>query len=77
MSQTISKTTFTFVVLHPTDQPPMSLEHAMEESMTGNMVGLETEAITLEVPDSEVETELVALGNDGEFFNIELGRTED
>lgn len=73
MSATISKTTYTFVVLHTSDERPLSLEDAMEQSMNGNMVGMETQEVTENVRSEDVVGELVALGNDGEFFNYELG----
>jgi len=73
---TISKTTFTFTVLHRSDEPFLSddpLHEAMERSMHGNAVGWETGSETVEVPDTEVPEELVELGNDGNFFDIDLG----
>lgn len=70
---TISKTTFTYTVLHRTDEPVMSIEEAMSRAWDGDAVGGETEVIAVHVPDEQVEDELVALGNDGEFFNDALG----
>lgn len=65
----ISKTVFTFTVLHQTDDPPASLEDALSESMFGGSVGQTTGRTTVAVPGGDVETELKQLGNDGEFFN--------
>ncbi|BBY53995.1 hypothetical protein H7J07_05180 [Mycobacterium koreense] len=65
---TISKTTFTFTVLHRSDDPPADLGVAIHEADHGNAVGLETSRETVAVPDAAVADELRALGNDGEFF---------
>jgi hypothetical protein len=73
---TISKTTITFTVLHRTDEPFDSdypLEEAMARSMDGHAVGGETGTITEEVPDDQVADELGELGNDGSFFDSDLG----
>jgi hypothetical protein len=72
----ISKTVFTFTVLHRTDGQPVNLEHAVNESFDGHMVGLETDSVTTSVPDEQVADELVALGNDGEFFLDDLSDEE-
>lgn len=66
----IQKTTYTFVVLHAEDNPPQDIEHALNESYDGMMVGLETGAETVDVPDEKVVDELVALGNDGSFAEL-------
>lgn len=73
----ITKTTFTFVVLHPSDDPIVDLDIAMARSDTDNAVGMEEVISVEEVPDDQVEAELVALGNDGTFFNLELGKEEE
>lgn len=83
---TISKTTFTFTVLHRTDEPfsdgydsgydgPFcgALAEAMQRSWDGDAVGAEAVAEVAEVPDDQVSEELVALGNDGTFFDFDLG----
>lgn len=70
---TISKTEYTFTVLHPTDQPPLGLADALQESDTGRMVGNITREETFDVPDDVVSNELLDLGNDGTFFDDELG----
>lgn len=79
----ISKTTYTFTVLHRTDEPIMGdddfdgpfggdLGAALQRSWDGNAVGAIVEEFTVEVPDERVPAELVALGNDGEFFIDDL-----
>ncbi len=65
----ISKTVFTFTVLHQSGVMPATLEDALAESMFGAAVGQETSRVTVVVDASDVGTELKALGNDGEFFN--------
>lgn len=77
MSHTvISKTRYTFVVLHRTDQKPDTLEEALDEANTGHAVGDVIEEFTTDVPDDEVPLELKRMGSsDGEFFanDIEEG----
>lgn len=83
----ISKTTFTFTVLHRTDEPfndnydsgydefAGALAEAMQRSFDGNAVGAETSSLSEPIPDSEVPNELIELlGNDGEFFDDDLER---
>ncbi len=72
-SMTISKTVFTFTVLHRTDEPLDSIEAALAESFDGNAVGRETSVTSTPVPDNEVADELVKLDNDGTFFDHDLG----
>lgn len=72
----ISKTTYTFVVLHRTDQPPTSLHDAIEEAYGGHAVGWETEESTVPVANENVPAELRELGNDGEFFDDDLEEEE-
>lgn len=69
---TISKTTFTFTVLHRSDDPPADLGDAISEADHGSAVGLETSRETVPVADSAVADELLALGNDGEFFDDDI-----
>jgi len=81
---TIVKTTFTFAVLHRADEPftwdeasgdgPLdnNLGEALARSWDGHAVGMITSEETVDVPDEQVETELVALYNDGEFFDDDL-----
>lgn len=69
---TISKTDFTFSVVHRTDDRPNSLEHALEQADTGGMVGNVTDVFTVSVDDEDVPDTLRELGNDGEFFDVDL-----
>lgn len=69
---TISKTTYTFTVLHRTDEPPRGLHDAVVEAEGGHAVGLDTHETTVPIADSDVATELRALGNDGSFFDDDL-----
>jgi hypothetical protein len=79
----ISKTTITFTVLHRTGDEGLveaarrdydhfldsPLGYVLQESWDGGMVGLESDPITVPVPDGQVGAELIALGNDGTFFD--------
>lgn len=66
----IVKTTITFTVMHLVNEPlPGDLQVVLEETDTGNAVGLETGRYTVEVSDHQVPAELKALGNDGSFFD--------
>jgi len=84
----VSKTTITFTVLHRSDDPALSgeetwgeynhaydgpLGYLMQESWDGGMVGLEGDWVTVPVPDDQVKAELLKMGNDGTFFNDDLG----
>lgn len=87
----ISKTTITFTVLHRADDFPLGgeyfgeydnpydgeLGYLMKEAWDGGMVGSESEAVTVEVPEDQVRDELRALGNDGTFFDDEYGTLSD
>lgn len=65
----VSRTLIMLTVLHPTDQPlPENLAIVLEEMDTGNAVGAETGRVTHELPADQVGFELIALGNDGDFF---------
>lgn len=66
--QKISKTIFTFTVLHPSDETFEDIESAMYEARTGNAVGNVTDQVTHSVNPEDVKGELTALGNDGLFF---------
>ena len=69
MTRKIAKTTVTFTVLHQEDEPlPSDLSDILYECNEGNAVGWETSRDTVPVPPEKVAEELVALGNDGEFF---------
>jgi hypothetical protein len=69
---TISRTLFTFVVMHRTDQPIGSLARALHEANEGNAVGSEEMVIRSAVLDKDVRRELQQLGNDGTFFDDDL-----
>jgi hypothetical protein len=62
------KTTYTFTLLHDDSLELDSLEHALYESTQGEAVGNVTACTTEAVPDTSVRDELIALGNDGTFF---------
>lgn len=78
----ISKTTITFTVLHRTGDEGLEaareynhyldgpLGYVMQEAWDGGMVGLESDPVTEAIPDAEVEAELLAMGNDGTFFEV-------
>jgi hypothetical protein len=64
----VQKTTYTYVVYHTADDPPQDMSHAMREAFDGSMVGqVINERIDDVAPDKLVD-ELIAIGNDGEFF---------
>jgi hypothetical protein len=74
MASTISRTTFTFEVLHRTNDAPHTLDDAFNEIERGHAIGGPQRAVTAEVPDTEVPETLVDdFGNDGEFFDDDLG----
>jgi hypothetical protein len=73
---TISKTTYTFAVLHRSDEPPPTMGDAMREATDGHAVGNVVSEHTVPVPDASVEAELVVMGNDGSFFEDDLGPGE-
>lgn len=65
----ISKTTYTYVVYHRTDDQPDDLGHALAEAYDGSMVGSVIDDRTEPVDPGSLVDELVAIGNDGEFFD--------
>lgn len=72
---TISKTEFTFAVLHRTDEPfdgDDPLADALERSDSGNAVGSIVNETTQTVDDGDVKHQLELLGNDGTFFEDDL-----
>jgi hypothetical protein len=79
MSEKIAKTTFTFVVLHRSDEDVATwdLTDVLEECDTGHAVGQVTRTLTDAVPDKDVPMELKKLGNDGEFFDPDLNPDDD
>jgi hypothetical protein len=79
----ISKTVFTFTVLHRTDEPFVGgnsdhpfdnhLGEALRRSWDGHAVGDITSEVTTDIMLPEtVRDELEKLGNDGEFFDDDL-----
>lgn len=68
----IVKTTITFTVLHRADNPlsDHTLEEVLWEASEGDAVGWETDRVTQPVPDDRLADELIALGNDGTFFDV-------
>jgi Domain of unknown function (DUF4406) len=76
----ISKSTYLFTVLHRTDEPFVGddpLHQALARSWDGHAVGQITSERTEIVPDNEVEIELLILGNDGTFFDDDLGMSHE
>lgn len=71
MTDSIVKTTITITLLHRADNPMDShnIEQVLWEMSEGDAVGWETDRTTKPVPAERVEAELIALGNDGTFFN--------
>jgi hypothetical protein len=76
MIPAIKKSTVSFTVLHTEYErlEGMSLEQILAECDEGGFVGayhinVETE----DVPPENVELELFAVGNDGDFFNLLYG----
>lgn len=83
----IKKTTITFTVLHRADDYPNDEEiwgemdnpydgelgYLMKEAWDGGMVGMESDAVTVDVPEDQVRGELLAMGNDGTFFDDDYG----
>ena len=82
----IAKTQITFTVLHRADDPVLSgkefigeydrptdglLGYVMQEAWDGGMVGIESDPVTTPVAPGDVKAELLAMGNDGEFFSEE------
>jgi hypothetical protein len=71
----IVKTTITITVLHRGDNPMTDhdIEEVLYEMREGEAVGWETDRVTEPVPADQVSDELLALGNDGTFFDDEDG----
>ena len=67
----IVKTTITITVMHRGDHPltDHDIEEVLYEMREGDAVGWETDRVTEPVPAERVCHELVALGNDGTFFD--------
>jgi len=77
MSTTISKTTYTFTVLHRTDDAPLTMEDAINDAESGHAVGRVIGQSVVELPDNEVPRALRKLGNDGTFFDDDLDTSGD
>ena len=85
MAEAISKTTISFTVLHRTGDEGLEeasqrnydhyldspLGYILQEAWDGGMVGIESEPVTIAIPDDHVREELLAMGNDGTFFEEE------
>lgn len=69
----IVKTTITITLLHRSDNlmSDYDIEDVLYEMREGEAVGWETSRITEPVAPERVEQELIALGNDGTFFNTD------
>ena len=66
----ISKTVITLTVLHRADEPlSPSLDDVLYEITEGGAVGWETNRVSSAVAPDAVQSELIALGNDGTFFD--------
>jgi len=70
MSNQIVKTVITFTVLHRADNPmtDYSIDQVLSETNEGDAVGWETDRTSQTIPPEQVVDELIALGNDGTFF---------
>jgi hypothetical protein len=78
MTDTIVKTTITVTVLHrAADVLPSSLKDVLYEMDEGFAVGWQTGRVSETVPADQVETELIAVGNDGAFFDDVYGDDEE
>lgn len=75
----IVKTTITITVLHRDDNAMTDhdIEEVLYEMRDGEAVGWETGRVTEPVPAEKVYDELVALGNDGEFFDDDFFDDDD
>lgn len=73
----VSQTTITFTVLHPSDIAVGGIDEAIFLAMDGDGVGMDVDVSTVSVADSEVRAKLIALGNDGVFFDHLIGAEDD
>ena len=70
MTDNIVKTTITITALHRADTAlGDSIEDVLYEMSEGGAVGWETGRTTVPVPAERVQDELIAVGNDGTFFD--------
>jgi len=69
----IAKTTITITALHRGDNPMTDhdINEVLYEMSDGEAVGWETGRVTEPVAVEQVPDELVALGNDGTFFDVD------
>ena len=67
----IVKTTVTITVLHRADNPltDHGIDEVLYEMSEGDAVGWETDRDAVPVDPKDVLGELIALGNDGTFFD--------
>lgn len=80
----IFKTTLTVIVLHEADSAEEAAQRIADEGLNGTAyeitdgewIGMVVNGPTVEVPADKVESELIALGNDGTFFDDPLEREE-
>lgn len=69
MPTAIRKTTFTFTVLHREDAPLADIEDVLREASDGHAVGAVADVHSTNLPTEAVRAQLLALGNDGTFFD--------
>ena len=55
----------------------MSLIEIAEEMDSGDMIGKDIFADVVEIPRNEIESEEVAVGGDGTFFNVDEDEDEE
>ena len=67
------KTVITLTVIHDSTLPIdcMELSHIAREMEEGEVIGAMTQASSTPIPDGEIRRGLMAVGNDGEFFNFD------
>lgn len=80
VNEPISRTTMTFVMLHPSGLAPAEMNyHDLAAHLTGDFVAARTSANTEEIADDQVDVEIDALGGAPGYFKrqplgIELRR---
>ena len=70
----VARTVFTFELLHGADATFEDLQHALREAWDGGAVGSERVISTVPLGDALVPAALLALGNDGAFFDDVIER---
>jgi hypothetical protein len=75
----IVKTRITITVLHRSDNPMTDhgIDEVLYEMSEGDAVGWETGRDTVPVDPNDVGAELIALGNDGTFFDEDEDEYQD